>query len=126
MLHARDLIADLGMDSQFLFQFTPEGIAWLLTFFNFSAWKFPLQRHRLVARALADEYLPQLHDHRSYNPFHGFDTVPACSALATGSTQPVKVKANAAIPGEQSSSNSCSPNSGFCSKKYIRGESTTI
>src|SRR5258708_37587890 len=96
MLHTGDLIADLGMNPQFFFQFAPQSIPRLFTFFNLSPGKLPLQRHGLMSRPLADEYFGIFFNHRCYDPFHDSKTVAACRALATGSTQLVKVNAKAA------------------------------
>src|ERR1700680_3625699 len=70
-----DLITDLGMDSQFFFQFPAQGVARLLAIFNFSPREFPLERHGLMPRALADEQLAILFDHGCYDPFHNLDIV---------------------------------------------------
>jgi hypothetical protein len=57
MLNTRDLVADDRVNSQFFLQFAPQCASRLLTFFDLSAWEFPLQRHYLVASSLADKYL---------------------------------------------------------------------
>ena len=106
-----DFVADGGQNPKFLFQFPAQSIAGLFAFFDFSAGKLPLQRHGLVPRALAHQQLPVFHDEACDYALHGSVTLAACSALATGSTQLVKVKANAATPVEQRSSSSCEPNS---------------
>src|SRR5258708_912079 len=124
MLHARDLIADRRLDSQFFFQFPAQGVARLFAFFNFSAGKFPFQWHGLVTRALAHQQLAIFFDHGGDDPFHKLAAVLTCSALATGSTQPVKVNAKAATPVEHKSSSSCSPKSWLSAKAYMRAEST--
>ena len=116
--------------SEFFVQFPAQGIARLLAFFNFSPGELPLQRHGLMSRALAHQQLAVFHDEARDHALHIVDTsggvaLAVCSALATGSTQLVKVKANAAMPAEQRSSSSCSPNSWLSTRKYMRAESTT-
>ena len=100
MLNASDFVSDGGQDSEFFFQFPAQGGAGLLSFFNLSAGKLPLQRHGLVTRALAHQQLAVFYDQCCDDALHGAGTLVACSALATGSTQLVKVKA--AAPTEMS------------------------
>src|SRR5258708_15968677 len=125
MLHAGNLIADRRLDSQFFFQFPTQGGAGLFAFFNFRGGKLPFQWHGLVRRALAHQQLAIFFDHGGDDPFHKLAAVVTCSALATGSTQPAKVNAKAATPGEHKSSSSCSPKSWLSAKAYMRAESTT-
>lgn len=126
MLNAFDFVSHVRQDSEFFLEFPPQRVARLLSFFNLSAGKLPLQRHGLVPRPLAHQQLAVFHDKACDHALHilGTSGSVACSALATGSTQLVKVKANAATPVEHCSSNSCSPNSWLSTRKYIRAEST--
>ncbi len=55
MADARDFFADCCVDAQFLIQFAAQSVARLLAFLDFAARKFPLQRHGLMARALAHQ-----------------------------------------------------------------------
>ena len=100
VLNARDFVADGGLNSQLFLQFAAQGVARLFAFFDFAAGKLPFQRHGLMAGPLADQELAVLHDQCRYNSLHDWAAVLACSALATGSTQLVKVKAKAATPVE--------------------------
>ena len=53
----RDLLADLGIDAEFFFEFALEGGDRLFAGLDLSAGKLPLQRKRLIFAALADEQL---------------------------------------------------------------------
>ena len=46
MTNAGDLITDLGLDSQFFFQFAAQSIARLFAFFDLAAGEFPLEWHQ--------------------------------------------------------------------------------
>ena len=125
VLDARDFVADGCQNPEFFFQFPAQSVARLLSFFNLSAGKFPLQRHGLMTRALAHQQFAVFHDQGCHDALHTWGTLDACNALATGSTQLVKVKAKAATPREQRNSSSCGPNSWLSTRKYMRAESTT-
>jgi hypothetical protein len=62
MAHCCDLSADRGADSELFFQFALERRNRLLSFFNLAAGKLPLQRHRLILGALANENSVVAHD----------------------------------------------------------------
>src|SRR6185369_524453 len=125
MSDSGDFIPDLRADPQFLFQFTPERITRLLAFFNLAARKLPLERHGLMAGPLTNQKQIVLHDKRCYDVLHkargSFD-----AAMRSGSTQLVKVKAKAAKPGGQTSSNSWKPNPGSSTSRYMRGSCTRM
>ena len=70
MLDTGNLVADGGRNAELFFQFTAQGVARLLALFNFSAGKFPLQRHRLVPRALAHQQLSLLHNEPCDHALH--------------------------------------------------------
>ena len=108
MLYTGQFVANVGPDSEFFFQFPAQRIPRLFPFLNFSARELPLQGHSLMARTLAHEQLVFLQNQGRDDALHGGEV--ACRALATGSTQLVKVKAKAATPVEQRSSSSCSAN----------------
>ena len=94
-------------------------------FFDLSAGELPLQRHGLVARALAHQQLAVFNDEACDDALHGSVTLAACSALATGSTQLVKVKANAATPVEAAQVPVRARRIRDCpDRKYMRAEST--
>jgi hypothetical protein len=48
-------LSDLCVDAQFFIEFASEGLFGAFTLLNFAAGKLPLQRHRLVGAALADQ-----------------------------------------------------------------------
>jgi hypothetical protein len=54
---ARDFVANLGVNAEFLFQLPAQGVAWLLPGFYLPAWEFPLERHGLMPGPLADQDL---------------------------------------------------------------------
>ena len=101
VLNPCDLIADRGDDPELFFQFAAQRVARLLTLFDLSAGELPLERHGLVSRALANQELAILFDEGCDDALHRPGVAEACRALATGSTQLVKVKAKAAMPVEQ-------------------------
>ena len=80
MLDARNLVSDRGQDAEFFFEFAPQGVAWLLSFLNFSAGKFPFQRHGLVSRSLAHKQLPVLQNEACHYALHDWD-LPASFAF---------------------------------------------
>src|SRR5271154_5724744 len=65
-----DFFADLGSDTEFLFQFPAHRIARLFAIFNLASRKFPFERHRLMPRPLAGEKEIMLDDQRGYDSFH--------------------------------------------------------
>jgi len=65
LLNAGHLVADAGVDSDFFFQFPPEAVARLLARFRSCRRETPLQGHRLVLGALADQELAFAEDERS-------------------------------------------------------------
>src|SRR5260370_589334 len=67
---ARDFISDDRLDSKFFIQFAAQRVPGLLAFFNLSSRELPLERHGLVASALADEYLSIFPDERGHHAFH--------------------------------------------------------
>jgi hypothetical protein len=124
MLNASDLVADCGVNTQFFVEFAAEGIAGLFSGFYFSTRKFPLERHGLVARALAHEDLAILHNQSSDNALHEWTETPAGTPATLGSTQLVKVKAKMASPVGQISSSEWVPKSELSTRAYMRALET--
>src|SRR5208283_1449560 len=65
MMNAGDFITDGGFDSEFFFEFAAQGIARLFAFLDLAAGEFPLERHHLMARALACQNPAIVHDQSS-------------------------------------------------------------
>src|SRR6266851_1247317 len=82
---ADDFVADGGSDSEFFFQLPPQSVAGLFALFDFSAGKFPFQRHGLMARALAYQHLALFHDQGCNDALHSVGIALACEALTRGS-----------------------------------------
>jgi len=97
MLYAGYFVADGGVDSEFFLQLAAQGITGLFALLNFSARKFPLQRHRLMAGALADENLAAPHDEACDDALHGRRRVIARSERAAESAQAGHTKAVAMV-----------------------------
>src|SRR5215469_1762990 len=121
---ARDLFADHGFNAEFFLEFAAKRVSRLFAFLNLASGKLPLQRHGLVARALAHEDLAVSDDEACHDLLHWDDTVSEAWTRA-GSMQLVKVKAKAASPGPQASSSVCSPKSCPSTSAYMRGCCTT-
>jgi hypothetical protein len=126
MLNALDFVADGRQYPEFLFQFAAQGVARLLALLDLAAGELPFERHGLVPCALTHQQLAVLHDQPCNHALHEAGTVAAWRALATGSTQLVKVKANAATPAAQRSSRVCGPKAWSSTRKYMRAESMTV
>ena len=82
MLNPFHFVADGGEDSEFFFQFAAKRSAGLLSFFDFSARKFPLQRHSLMTRPLADQQLAVSYDQARHYALHERVTAAVCKVLA--------------------------------------------
>jgi hypothetical protein len=63
-------VADGGVNPQFFLQLAVQGIARLFALFDLASGEFPLQRHGLVAGALADQNLLVFEDQRRYHSLH--------------------------------------------------------
>ena len=126
MADAGDFVANGCIDAQLLFQFATQGVARLLPFFDFSAGELPLEGHGLMLGALANENLPVSDDESGHHAFHHRDSTVAAAAVREGSTQLVKVKANAAMPAGQRNSRVCFPNSGLFTSAYMRAGCTRM
>ena len=70
MLDACHFVPNNRSNAKLFIQFAAQGIAWLLAFLNFSAGKFPLQRHGLMPGALANQDSFIFPDKRGNNSFH--------------------------------------------------------
>src|SRR5256885_6246375 len=60
--NSRNLIADSGIDAEFLFEFPAQRISRLLAIFDLAPGKLPLEGHGLMLGALTDENLSILDD----------------------------------------------------------------
>jgi hypothetical protein len=57
MTRVRDLLADIGGDTQLLIELTPQGLLRTLARLNLAPGKLPFQGHRLVGPPLTDQNL---------------------------------------------------------------------
>ena len=71
MMHAANLNASHQRHSEFFPQFPRESNLWRFAVFDLAAWEFPLQRHGLMAGALAHQDLFMLEDQRCDHLLHG-------------------------------------------------------
>src|SRR5947209_17005867 len=81
VLYACEFVSDGCRDAEFFFELAAQGVARLLAFFNLSTGKFPLQRHGLMARALANEQLAIFLDRGCDDALHGSSCL--CLPFAT-------------------------------------------
>jgi len=69
---ADDGSADAGPYAKFLVKLTHKGLLRSFAGFDFSAWELPLERHRLIGTALADENGVVAQDESGGDHAHGF------------------------------------------------------
>ena len=67
MAKLNDSRANQCVDTEFLVQFTLQGLLWALTGFNLPTRKLPFESHWLIGSPLADKNLVSTEDQRCYN-----------------------------------------------------------